>query len=428
MVNLAQIEAPFSGQSALTSLIPSPDKAPLVPGALHLRPSRLRPNCQAAERLFLWKGVNSPPPSTICHPAIVSLEALAAKASLRDTSGYGAGLRKFHLFCDAFSIPEHQRLPASFELLHSFALWAAADPDLVEVAQLSEQISFEPVAPSVVRKYLAAVRAWHIVQGWPAPLEANHLERIHWSLRGLENLGVHRHRPPRPLVTIQMIQALKSALSPTDPFDTCIWALASCAFFGMMRFGEVSVRTRTSFTPSSHITRAMAHFGTDLKGAPYARLDLPAAKTARPGETQSVFLNEQGNLCPLTALRNMASVTPAGPSDPLFSWQDASGAARPMVKTRALNRINSILSANGWGSLFGHSFRIGGASFYLARKVDPEIVRLAGRWKSLAYQVYIRAFEQITSQHLANAANDEVAAIGWDGHSAGTQPQGVSHR
>ena len=174
-MNLAQIEAPFSGRSALTSLIPSPDKAPLVPGALYLRPSRLRPNCQAAERLFLWKGVNSPPPSTICHPAIVSLEALAAKASLRDTSGYGAGLRKFHLFCDAFSIPEHQRLPASFELLHSFALWAAADPDLVEVAQLSEQISFEPVAPSVVRKYLAAVRAWHIVQGWPAPLEANHL-------------------------------------------------------------------------------------------------------------------------------------------------------------------------------------------------------------------------------------------------------------
>ncbi|KAG2031172.1 hypothetical protein BDR03DRAFT_807940, partial [Suillus americanus] len=52
--------------------------------------------------------------------------------------------------------------------------------------------------------------------------------------------------------------------------------------------------------------------------------------------------------------------------------------------------INSILVAWGWGTTFGHSFRIGGASFYLAKKINPEIVRIAGRWKSLAYETYIR--------------------------------------
>ncbi|KII82965.1 hypothetical protein PLICRDRAFT_65282, partial [Plicaturopsis crispa FD-325 SS-3] len=47
-------------------------------------------------------------------------------------------------------------------------------------------------------------------------------------------------------------------------------------------------------------------------------------------------------------------------------------------------------------------FRIGGASFYLAQGVTPDIVRLAGRWRSLAFEAYIRAFEQVASRHLVN--------------------------
>ncbi|KAI6106025.1 hypothetical protein EV401DRAFT_1873686 [Pisolithus croceorrhizus] len=68
------------------------------------------------------------------------------------------------------------------------------------------------------------------------------LDCINWSLQGLENLNTHRWcPPPRPPVTIAMLTALKRTLTLDDPFDTCIWAMATCAFFGMMRFGEVSI-------------------------------------------------------------------------------------------------------------------------------------------------------------------------------------------
>ncbi|KAG2748160.1 hypothetical protein P692DRAFT_201715613, partial [Suillus brevipes Sb2] len=299
---------------------------------------------------------------------------------------YGSGLRKFHIFCDIFSIPEADRLPASFELLHSFALWA-------------------PVSVSVARKYLSAIRAWHLAQGWPPPLSPEHFTRINWSLHGMENLqGTHR-RPIRPPITLHMLAAIKATLRTDQPFDACIWAMSSCAFFGMMQFGEVAVNTRASFNKSKHITRKDVHLGIDLAGKPYTRLDLPQAKTAKSGETQSVFIVEQGDLCPIQVLRNLAEVVPALPDDPLFSWQDSKGAIRPMVKTRAIESINSILTAWNWGTTFRHSFRIGGASFYLANKVDPEIVRIAGRWKSLAYETYIRAFEQVTTQHLSGLAN-----------------------
>ena len=155
-----------------------------------------------------------------------------------------------------------------------------------------------------------------------------------------------------------------------------------------------------AFNPEKHITRGDVFSGCDSDGSPYARLDLPAAKTAKPGEIQSVFLVEQGDLCPLDVLRNLVSVVPAESSDPLFSWRDGSGAIRPMVKSATLKRINGILGPFGWGTSFGHSFRIGGVSYFLAKGVSAELVRIQGRWRSLAYEVYIRSFELITSCHL----------------------------
>jgi hypothetical protein len=96
-----------------------------------------------------------------------------------------------------------------------------------------------------------------------------------------------------------------------------------------------------------------------MLGKLYVKLVLPLAKTAAPGETQSVFMTKRRNLCPIAALRNLANI---------------------------------VLVAHGWGTSFGHFFRIGGASFFLVMKVNPEIVHIAERWKSLAYKTYIQAF------------------------------------
>lgn len=77
-----------------------------------------------------------------------------------------------------------------------------------------------------------------------------------------------------------------------------------------------------------------------------------------------------------------------------------------MVRDTAMSFINARLTGLGYGTTFGHSDRIGGVSFYLSQKVDPEVVRILGRWRSLAYQVYIRAFEQVASQHVAHLASN----------------------
>lgn len=122
-----------------------------------------------------------------------------------------------------------------------------------------------------------------------------------------------------------MLQVLQSTLVLTRSFDACIWAMALCAFWGLMCFREVAVTTWGAFNPAQHLTRGDVFSGKNQDGKPYARLDLPAAKTAKPGDVQSVFLVQQGDLCPLEALRILAAMVPTGVADPLFSWRDNKG-------------------------------------------------------------------------------------------------------
>lgn len=261
----------------------------------------------------------------------------------------------------------------------------------------------EPVSVSTTKKYIAGIAAWHLTQGWEHPLNSSQQARILRSLRGLENIqSSSRRLPPRPPITIPMLQVLRITLELDKPFDACIWAMCACSFWGLMRFGEVSVKSRASWSGEKHLKRSDLSFGCDLDGRRFAELALPSAKTARPGEVQTIILAEEGSLCPLQALRTLLQVVPAVATDPLFAWVDGKGTIRPMVRARALARINNILQAWQLGTSFGHSFRIGGASWYLAQGISPEMVRLAGRWRSLAFEVYIRAFHLIAPRHLQN--------------------------
>ena len=52
----------------------------------------------------------------------------------------------------------------------------------------------------------------------------------------------------------------------------------------------------------------------------------------------------------------------AGPNDPLFSWCDSHRSIQPMVKSKAIGHVNTIIKAWGWDTAFGHSFWISGAS------------------------------------------------------------------
>ena len=107
-----------------------------------------------------------------------------------------------------------------------------------------------------------------------------------------------------------------------DPYsvEACIWALATCVFWGIMRFSKVAVSSQSAFDKTKHLKQQDVFFGVDLDGKHYAWLDLPSARTVKPREVQSVFMIPQGGHFPIKALQNLACIVPARPEDPLFSW------------------------------------------------------------------------------------------------------------
>jgi hypothetical protein len=128
----------------------------------------------------------------------------------------------------------------------------------------------------------------------------------------------------------------------------------------MLRIGEATVKSRGDFKPSKCLTCRNLTGGVDLDKHPYLWLDLPSAKTARPGEQQSVWLVPQGDLCAISAHRNLAEVVPARADDPLFSWRDSGNAVRPMAKPRFMEQVNNILTSGDTRELTVTPFALGG--------------------------------------------------------------------
>ncbi|KAF8322878.1 hypothetical protein F5887DRAFT_837617, partial [Amanita rubescens] len=73
----------------------------------------------------------------------------------------------------------------------------------------------------------------------------------------------------------------------------------------------------------------------------------------------------------------------------LFSyWDDNAHARKLLTASKFMKRCNELWKGWGHPRFTGHSFRIGGTTHYLLRKVDPNVVRVMGRWSSDAFLRY----------------------------------------
>ena len=86
-----------------------------------------RPPVRSGLRLSTWVPVVAPARVGLANPFLERVQTVALSHAHRSPAAVGAGLAKFHVFCDSFNIPEGERVPTSASILHSFALWASCD-------------------------------------------------------------------------------------------------------------------------------------------------------------------------------------------------------------------------------------------------------------------------------------------------------------
>ncbi|KIY51944.1 hypothetical protein FISHEDRAFT_36343, partial [Fistulina hepatica ATCC 64428] len=355
-----------------------------------IAPSPFRPSCPTSERIFRWKS-----------PAALELDntlrqdseliRLGYWANLQEAyaeatrSTYGAGLLRFHQFCDRCSIPESRRMPADIHLLAGFiGCWSNKQ------------------SGSTLTNWLAGLRAWHEINNQPW---AGEQPLLRLGCRSAKRTGKKHSRPPREPVTTTHMRLLYDALTNSSPRDAAIWACACCLFWGCRHSGELTVPSSNNFNPlhDATISSAAVSFTRTDSGINVVYFEIPWTKTTKEKGARLRLTARDDNLCPRRALEHHLLQVNSGlpPHAPLFAFKANSDARgfTPLTKTAFLDRCNTIWSTAGHTALNGHSFRIGGTVELLLMGLDPRTVALTGGWSSLAFLLYWHRLDEIIPFH-----------------------------
>jgi hypothetical protein len=202
----------------------------------------LRPRIAAADRLFAWRT-----PHGISHDNAL-LEQLpeqlveSAKLSIRGAlapstrSTYAAGILRFNQFCDRWSIPETDRMPASYALLCAF------------IGEYKGAVSGK-----TIKTWLSGVRAFHLVNRGEWLGDDTWVKMARTSAN---KEGARYKRPLRAPVSIEHLLTLLRALDISTPLHAAVWAVATTTFFGCRRLGETTVTSISSFDDKHHVLRS----------------------------------------------------------------------------------------------------------------------------------------------------------------------------
>jgi len=165
-----------------------------------------------------------------------------------------------------------------------------------------------------------------------------------------------------------------------DDFDGINIKAALCVTFAsFLRSGEF-----TWDTPNTALLRRHVIFNRDNS----VTVTLPSSKTDPFKRGVAIQLASCPNspLCPISALRQLYSRFPRENSHPLFSR-----ALGPFNRQYLIERVKELLLQTGIAmtGFSGHSLRKGAAVSAAAIGISREDIKLLGRWKSDAVDVYI---------------------------------------
>jgi hypothetical protein len=322
-------------------------------------------------------------PGTPCSPIPVHTRmirrALHSSGAKSTKLKRAHGVKLFKAFAKRTAVPRSSWLPASEQVLAAFAASFAGKR-----------------AAGTVRGYLAAVRWWHTEKGVPW----NGSDLLRNVMKGVDSMtppsSVRQRKKP---ITIAMLKAINAGLDHACGRDACIRMVANVAFFSQLRLGEVLHPSRhyASFDRSRQPT--LSDVSVAENGIDYC-LALPSTKSEPiRGETVTIP-SHSGSIDPTHAIRAHRALNKIHGATALVSFME-NGHRVLLTRDDFMRRINEILSSYGWDTVSGHSFRIGGTSFYLMAGLHPDLVKTLGRWKSDAFLRYWRQTDKIAELHLA---------------------------
>lgn len=246
------------------------------------------------------------------------------------------------------------------------------------------------LALSSIKVYLSAIRNLHVEAGLHSEWENQLTPRLQLVLRGIKRAKASD--PPTPArlpITIDIMRQIKAVLmkAPEKYDNILLWAACCLAFFGFLRCGEFTVPNQTGYDKDVHLS--VNDIALDSRSFPtVVMVTIKQSKTDPFRQGVQLFLGKTGSdICPVSGILPFLAIRGSG-QGPLFILKDRSLLTRQ--KFAAL--LSTTLSEAGIDDkrYATHSFRIGAATTAKEAGIADSQIKMLGRWKSNAYQIYIR--------------------------------------
>ncbi|KAE8217621.1 hypothetical protein CF326_g9386 [Tilletia indica] len=365
--------------------IPTPGSVLDTPTELALR-RFMFPNIPTTDRLLSWRpGVHltfslqtssgSHLPNSKTHQAYI-FKALRSSVEANTIQNYGSAIGVFISFAFDNGLSAREIFPISEGLLLAFVGSCCGSRAL-----------------GTVKNYLSALSCWHRMWGQPWPI----WPMVTQALKGVAKSAPAKKPLRSPIDTVDLL-AVRAFLDPTtNPLHAAVWACTLVSFFGVCRLSETTSPSARFVDPSRHVTRDKVGPLRTVHGVKALEIRLPWTKTTLVDGATKVISEVDGLLDPVHAVRwhlsfnTLPSLSTS--TTTLFSYKVRAGHGWrlvPLTKKLFLDTFSTALRAAGRPTFPGHSFRIGGASFYWHRGATEAEIKLLGGWSSNSFKVYLR--------------------------------------
>lgn len=251
---------------------------------------------------------------------------------------------------------------------------------------------------STIKLYFAGIRFFYLKGGYNNPL--HRLERLEYILRGIKRSQVQTNTDKRLPITFDILQNICVLLEQGvyTPFtDSLLLAVCTLAFFGFLRCGEFTARSKREAEFENCLSMQDISFAKDLS---YYTLTLRSSKTDpfRQGVLIHIFQNEK--IHPVTHMWNYFSARKRLGKVQNYCPLFVNAHGDILTRAEFLDMIRHLLSRlNLDDSRYcGHSFRKGAATSS-AGVMEDHLIQTLGRWSSNCYVRYI----SISKDELRNA-------------------------
>ena len=165
-------------------------------------------------------------------------------------------------------------------------------------------------------------------------------------------------------------------------------ACEHAALSGSISGCEFTIPSKQSFDPRRHASIASIRWRRK-----HFIFTINSLKTDQFCHGQAVHITKSDkSICPFAAMRQYVQSCGSSSNTPLFTFKTG----EPLTRHSCLIHLRNILVAAGYQphAFNTHSFRIGVATSAAQAGIPTPQIKLLGRWRSSAYQCYIRTVKE----------------------------------